>query len=54
MKIVTLCGEGSCCPTVEVDEKEVRIGEEGNLCKLTPEQWNTLVDKISSGELGRI
>jgi len=54
MKIVAICKEGSCCPVVEVDENEVRIGEEGNLCCLNKNQWNTLVEKVKSGELARI
>ena len=54
MKIVAICKEGSCCPVVEVDENDVRIGEEGNLCCLNRDQWNTLVEKIRSGELARI
>jgi hypothetical protein len=29
----------------------VRIGEEGNLVRLTKEAWNTLVEKIRVGEL---
>jgi hypothetical protein len=54
MKKVFLCSEGSCCPYVEFSEKEVRIGEGKNLCLLTKEQWNILVDKIRSGELTKI
>jgi len=54
LNVVTLCGEGSCCPVVEVDKKEVRIGEKGNLCSLNRNQWNTLIEKVKSGELGRI
>jgi len=32
----------------------VRIGEEGNLVRLNKEAWNTLVEKIRSGELTRL
>ena len=39
------------CPSVEIDEHEVRIGEEGNLVKLTPAEWNVLVRAIKAGEL---
>jgi hypothetical protein len=39
------------CPRVEIDEHEVRIGEAGNLVKLTPAEWNVLVLAIKAGEL---
>jgi len=39
MKIVTLCREGSCCPVVKIETDRVEIGEAGNLCVLTTEQW---------------
>ena len=48
---VSLCKDCHCCPVVELAEAEVRIGEEGNLVKLTKEEWNTLVGKIKAGEL---
>ena len=51
MKVVTLCKEGSCCPVVKVTETQVEIGEKGNLCVLTREQWETLKEKILSKEL---
>jgi len=51
MKIVTLCKEGSCCPVVKVTDETVEIGEEGNRCVLTTEQWETLKEKILSQEL---
>jgi hypothetical protein len=51
MKIVTLCKEGSCCPVVKVADSKVEIGEKGNLCVLTREQWETLKAKILNKEL---
>jgi hypothetical protein len=51
MKIVTLCKEGSCCPVVEVTATKVEIGEKGNLCVLTREQWETLKAKILNKDL---
>jgi hypothetical protein len=51
MKIVTLCKEGSCCPVVKVSDDKVEIGEKGNLCILTIEQWQMLRDKIINKEL---
>jgi hypothetical protein len=39
---------------VEITGGEVRIGEEGNLVKLTPAEWNVLVQAIKAGELAEI
>ncbi len=50
MKLVTLCSSGSCCPVVRIEDKWVEIGEEGNLCILTIEQWETLKEKILKRE----
>ena len=51
MKKVVLCGGGSsCCPAVEIHEKEVLIGEDDNMVKLTKEEWQILKDKIKKGE----
>jgi hypothetical protein len=51
MKIVTLCKDCSCCPVVRVTDTKVEIGEKGNLCVLTREQWETLKTKILNKEL---
>jgi hypothetical protein len=51
MKIVTLCKEGSCCPVVKLAGNRVEIGEEGNLCTLTLNEWETLKQKILKNEL---
>jgi hypothetical protein len=51
MKIVSLCGGCSKCPVVKITDKEVAIGEKGNTCVLTKEQWETLKDKILEKEL---
>ncbi len=50
---VSLCPACGACPEVvlDVSRDEVRIGEEGNLVRLTKEAWNTLVEKIRIGEL---
>jgi hypothetical protein len=50
MKLVTLCNTGTCCPVVKIGDNQVEIGEEGNLCVLTKEQWDTLREKILKGE----
>ena len=51
MKIVTLCSCGSCCPVVKLGEDRVEIGEEGNLCALTLDEWETLKSKILNKEM---
>lgn len=53
---VSLCPACGACPEVVLDvtRDEVRIGEEGNLVRLTKEAWNTLVEKIQQGELTAI
>jgi hypothetical protein len=51
MKIVSLCSSGSCCPVVKITDKRVEIGEKGNSCVLTREQWETLKEKILKKEL---
>jgi len=51
MEIVSLCSQGSCCPVVKITDKQVEIGEKGNLCILTKEQWETLRNKILKKEL---
>ena len=51
MTTYTLCGKTGCCPVVEVDEKFVKIGEDGNQVKLKKSEWNALVKKIKSGEI---
>jgi len=51
MKVVTLCGEKSCCPVIKIGEKHVEIGEAGNLCRLKMSEWETLKKKILSKEI---
>ena len=53
MERLVLCQPGcpGGCPAVEVTQNGATIGEGDSLVKLTPEQWNLLVDKVKSGEL---
>ena len=53
---VALCPACGACPEVLLDvaQEEVRIGEEGNLVRLNKEAWNTLVEKIRTGELAEL
>jgi len=50
MKIY-LCGEKGCCPYIEIRDNEVIIGEEGNMCRLTKEEFDILREKIKRGEI---
>ena len=50
-KQLSLCPHCDHCPTVNITDEEVHIGEEGNLVKLTPGEWNILVQAIKAGEL---
>ena len=53
---VSLCGGDKCCPEVAIDAaaQQVAIGEAGNLVTLDKRAWNTLVEKIQAGELGKL
>jgi hypothetical protein len=51
---VSLCPARGACPEVEVLDREVRIGEAGNLAVLKKEEWNVLVELIRSGQLTRL
>lgn len=51
MKIVSLCAKGSCCPIVKITDTQVKIGEKGNTCILTRDQWEILKEKILKKEL---
>jgi hypothetical protein len=53
-QIVSLCPACSQCPTVEIDEHEVRIGEGANRVTLTSAEWNVLVQSIKRGELDEV
>jgi hypothetical protein len=53
-KQLSLCPHCDHCPTVDITDEEVRIGEEGNLVKLTPVEWNILVRAIQAGELAEL
>ena len=51
MKIVSLCQEGSCCPTVKIADEYVEIGEKDNVCVLTKGEWKVLKEKIVNKEI---
>jgi hypothetical protein len=39
---------------VQIYDSEVKIGEEGNMVRLKVDEWNTLVERILSGKLGKL
>ncbi len=51
MKIVSLCGQDSCCPVVKITEENVEIGEKDNVCVLTRSEWEVLREKILNKEI---
>jgi len=50
IKIVNLCGSGHY-PAVKLDGDRIEIGEAGNLCILTSDEWEVLKQQILSGEI---
>ncbi|MEX2156889.1 MAG: hypothetical protein WD773_08620 [Gemmatimonadales bacterium] len=53
-QIHSLCPACSECPSVEIYDGTVRIGEVPNLVTLRREEWNELVNAIKSGQLAEI
>jgi len=51
---MSLCPSCIACPEVEIAGDEVRIGEAGNLAVLKKDEWNVLIDLITSGQLTRV
>ncbi len=51
MKIVSLCHCCEACPVVKIDDEHVEIGEAGNVCVLTTDEWETLKQKILNKEI---
>lgn len=45
-RVINLCSCCEECPVVEITEKEVKIGEKGNLCVLKKEEWEVLKKNI--------
>ncbi len=51
MKVVSLCDACQNCPEVRIDDERVEIGEPGNLCVLTVDEWQVLKQKVLDGEI---
>jgi hypothetical protein len=53
-RVVSLCPACSECPTVEVRDHEVCIGDGSSLVKLNVEEWNVLVRAVKAGTLDEV
>ncbi len=51
---VTLCPACGGCPSVEIGDHGVSIGEDRNTARLTHAEWNDLVARIKRGELHEV
>ena len=51
---VTLCPTCTGCPSVEITDQGITIGEDENTVKLTHAEWNDLVARVRRGELGEV
>jgi hypothetical protein len=51
---VTLCTACEHCPSVEITDAGVTIGEDANTVNLTHAEWNDLVNRVRSGELREV
>ena len=51
---VTLCPACTGCPSVEMTDDGVSIGENDNTVRLTHAEWNDLVARVLRGELREV
>ena len=51
---VTLCEACGACPSVEITDNGVTIGENENTVKLTHAEWNDLVAHVRRDELREV
>ena len=51
MKIILCTTPKHSCPSVEVTDDHVIIGEDDNICTLTREQFDILKEKVKSEEI---
>lgn len=51
---VTLCPACGDCPSVEIADNGVTIGEDRNTVRLTHAEWNDLVARVKRGELREV
>ena len=50
----TLCPQCTFCPSVQITNEGVTIGEDKNTVRLTHAEWNELVGLIKRGELREV
>ncbi len=48
---ISLCSTCAACPSIEVLENEVLIGEDENTVRLKMDEWKILKEKVLKGEL---
>lgn len=50
---ISLCPEPDCknCPSVEIFDDHVTIGEYDNICTLNKDEWNILKNKIKNNKI---
>lgn len=51
MKISLCPDEPKCCPSVEIFDDHVTIGEKDNTCILKMSEWDVLKNKIKNNEI---
>lgn len=51
---IKLCPNCTDCPSVEITDQGVTIGEDENTVRLSRVEWNDLVARIRRGELREI
>jgi hypothetical protein len=51
---VTLCPACGGCPSVEITDDAVTIGEDRSTVRLTHAEWNDLVARVRRGELHEV
>jgi len=51
---ITLCPACGHCPSVEIDDKSIRIVENEKTMTLTHAAWNDLVARVRRGELNPV
>jgi len=51
---VSLCPNCTDCPSVEITDQGVIIGDDENTVKLTHDEWNELVARVKAGDLREV
>jgi hypothetical protein len=51
---ITLCPDCGHCPSIEIDDTSIRIGENQNTVTLSHAAWNDLVHRIKRGQLNSV